>query len=150
MASFSVRVEAPLPEVYEYLADPANRPQWQSSLRSVVMLTDGPLRVGTAWVDRTAAGVNPRMEIIDLVPPGSSSGRPVTWSEAGAWRGIRAMLTLTFEPAEDNPQATCVWVVADILSGPVLLLPVRSVLRLLTPVAVRSDLRRAASIIESR
>ena len=149
MARFSVRVDAPLPEVYDYLADPANRPEWQSSLRSVVMLTDGPLRVGTAWVDRTAAGVNPRMEIIDLVPPGAS-GRPVTWSEEGEWRSIRAMLTLTFEPAEEDPQATCVWVVADILSGPLWLLPVRSVLRMLTPVAVRSDLRRAARIIESR
>jgi hypothetical protein len=150
VARFSIHVGAPLPEVYEYLADPQNRPEWQSSLRSVVMLTDGPLRVGTAWVDRTAAGVNPRMEIIDLVPPGSGSDRPVTWSEAGQWRGIEAMLTLTFEPAQEDPHATCVWGVADIVSGPVWLLPVRAVLRLLAPAAVRSDLRRAARIIESR
>jgi hypothetical protein len=150
VARFSVRVAAPLPEVYDYLAEPRNRPEWQSSLRSVELLTEGPLGVGTAWVDRTTAGVNPRMEIIGLVPPGSGSGEPVTWSEAGEWRGIRAMLTLTFEPAEDDPQATCVWGVVDILSGPVWLLPLRSVLRLLAPAAVRSDLHRAARIIESR
>ncbi len=150
MARFSLRVQAPVPRVYEYLADPRHRPEWQSSLRAVEMLTNGPLRVGTAWIDRTTAGVNPRMEIIDLVAPGQGSDRAVTWSESGQWRAIRAMLTLTFEPAEDDPGATCVWVVADILSGPVWLLPVRSVLRLLTPVAVRSDLRRAARIIESR
>ncbi|WP_148573120.1 SRPBCC family protein [Nocardioides caldifontis] len=150
MARFSVRVAAPVPEVYEYLADPRHRPEWQSSLRSVDLLTDGPPRVGTAWIDRTTAGVNPRMEIIGLVPPGSGSSEPVTWSEAGEWRGIRAMLTLTFEPAAEDPQETCVWVVVDIISGPVWLLPVRSVLRLLAPTAVRSDLRRAARIIESR
>jgi uncharacterized membrane protein len=150
VARFSIKVAKPLPEVYDYLAEPANRPEWQSSLRSVELLTDGPLRVGTAWVDRTTAGVNPRMEIIGLVPPGDPSGEAVTWSEAGEWRGIRAMLTLTFEPTEEDPHATCVWVVVDILSGPVWLLPVRSVLRLLAPTAVRSDLRRAARLIESR
>jgi hypothetical protein len=150
VARFSVRVAAPLADVYEYLAEPSNRPEWQSSLRSVDLLTDGPLRVGTAWIDRTAAGVNPRMEIIGLVPPGEDGDEPVTWSEEGEWRAIRAMLTLTFEPAEDDPGATCVWVVADILTGPLWLLPVRSVLRILAPAAVRSDLRRAARIIESR
>ena len=150
MARFSVRVAAPVSEVFDYLADPRNRPEWQSSLRSVELLTRGELGVGTIWIDRTSAGVNPRMEIIGFVPPGSPGDEPVTWSEAGEWRGVRAMLTLTFEPAEDDPSATCVWVVADILSGALWLLPLRAVLRLLAPAAVRSDLKRAARIIESR
>ncbi len=36
------------PEIaFDYLVDPANRPAWQSSLRSVELLSEGPPRVGT-------------------------------------------------------------------------------------------------------
>lgn len=134
-----VRFEAPPDVVFDYLADPRNRPAWQSSLRSVELLdpVDGsPPRVGMRWVDRTAAGVRPTMQITEL-------SRPHRWAESGVWRGISASLVLTFAPAGAG---TSVAAEAS-FSGPAWQAPVRFVLARLAPYALRSDLRRAARLL---
>lgn len=77
------------PEVaFDYLVDPANRPAWQSSLRSVEDI-DGVPRVGQTWVDVTMPGLRPLMETTLLE-------RPHRWTEIGTWHGIAAELTLDF------------------------------------------------------
>ncbi len=127
------------PEVaFDYLADPANRAEWQSSLLRVEDVS-GPVAVGQSWVDVTVARVRPRMETTEL-------DRPRRWSERGTWRGFSAVLTLVF-----TPSATGCDVGVDMrLHGRGLARPVAAVLGLLSPAAVRGDLRRAADLLADR
>ncbi len=76
---------------FDYLADPRNRPEWQSSLARVELLDDGAPRVGMRWRDHTKARIVPEMEITVL-------DRPRVWAESGRWRGISAMLSLDLTP----------------------------------------------------
>ena len=76
---------------FDYLVDPRNRPEWQSSLRRVSEV-DGEPRVGQTWVDETKPGLKPRMRTTEL-------DRPARWSESGTWRFVRADLTLDFAEA---------------------------------------------------
>ncbi|MCF4120808.1 SRPBCC family protein [Antribacter sp. KLBMP9083] len=147
-ASFSVVIAAPPRHVFDYLSDPRHRPEWQSSLRAIHLVDGGSPRAGTRWVDRTAVGANPRMEIVAMMPPGEA-GEAGSWSEVGTWHGLSARLTLGFEPVDGEPEVTMLRVAIDIDSTPCWL-PVRAVLRALAPAAVRSDLLRAARILESR
>ncbi len=75
--------------MFRYLADPRNRPEWQSSLLSVTLLDRGEPRVGMSWRDNTMVGMRPTMEITELQPFR-------LWAEEGGWRGVRATLTLRF------------------------------------------------------
>jgi hypothetical protein len=144
---FDVRFHAAPDVVFAYLADPRNRPEWQSSLRAVEVLDDGEPRTGLRWVDRTVLGIGPVMEIVGMQPPGEQPG---TWAESGTWHGVRASLSLTFLPVPGAADATVVRTLVDFPAGAPWLLPVRAVLRVLAPPAVRSDLRRAARIVGSR
>lgn len=135
-----VRVAAPVEQVYAYLADPINRPEWQSSLSGVRMLTTGEPQVGTRWIDVTAVpGVRPRMEITEDEP-----GR--RWAETGTWRGITADLVLRF--AVEGGQ-TVVRATFDLRATGLWRLPA-SAAQILAPTALGSDLRRAAKILEQR
>lgn len=134
----AVGFDVPAEVAFDYLADPRNRPQWQSSLRRVE-LVDEDVRVGQRWVDVTTAGVRPRMETTVL-------DRPTTWTERGTWRGISAMLTLAFEP---TPRGCRVEAEVEVTGagsarrlGPALTLAAR--------LAVPRDLRRAARILSAR
>ena len=147
MAWFTVDVPARPRAAFDYLADPRHRPQWQSSLRAVRLADGGPPRVGTRWTDRTAIGAEPRLEIVEMAPPGDD-GQTGAWSEVGTWHGLRARLRLTFTPASAGTR-TLLGVQVD-FDSTWRWLPVRLVLQLLAPRAVRADLRRAARILESR
>ncbi len=45
----SVLIARPASEVWDFLADPANWPSWESSMLEMEQVTDGPLRLGTRW-----------------------------------------------------------------------------------------------------
>ncbi|WP_323793762.1 SRPBCC family protein [Nocardioides sp.] len=130
---------------YDYLVAPDNRAAWQSSLKGVddVLGEDGV--VGQSWIDLTTAGVKPRMELTD-------ADRPYRWSERGTWGRFSAILTLTFTPVVGGPagaDAQCE-VAASMevrATGP--FKPVGLVVNRLAPLAVRSDLKRAAAILGS-
>ena len=57
----AVDFDVPVEVAFAYLADPRNRPEWQSSLKSVEMLDDGEPRVGMRWRDVTSARIVPEM-----------------------------------------------------------------------------------------
>jgi hypothetical protein len=134
-----VGFEVPVDVAFTYLADPRNRPQWQSSLTRVELLTDGEPRVGTRWRDHTRPGLVPEMEITVLEP-----GR--AWAETGRWRGFSAELTLGFEPAASG----CMVEVTFRVRHPGLLAVIARLATLGALVPVRSDVRRAARILASR
>jgi hypothetical protein len=128
-----VAVAFPVPRevAFDYLVDPRNRTEWQSSLARVIDV-DGEPRVGQTWVDVTRAGVRPRLETTEL-------DRPRRWTERGTWRGFAATLTLDLAETPSGCDVTA----TVSLSGP---RPLVAPLRLLAPYAVRADLRRAAHL----
>ncbi|WP_205472010.1 SRPBCC family protein [Nocardioides sp. SYSU D00038] len=129
---------APPEVVFDYLVDPANRPQWQSSLRRVTDV-DGDVRVGQTWVDVTTVGVRPRMETTALERPG-------LWREVGTWGLFSAEVTLTIRPDGAGSVVDVAHRVAA--RGP--LAPVGWLLDRVAPLAVRADLRRAAAALSRR
>jgi hypothetical protein len=129
----------PVHDAFEYLADPRNRPEWQSSLRSVELMDEGAPRIGFRWLDHTAARVVPEMVITELETD-------VLWAESGRWRAIEADLTLRFAPHRGGCSVDAEFVVR----GEGFLRPVGWVASGAGLFAVRSDLRRAGRILESR
>lgn len=140
-----VEFEAPVDSVFDYLSDPRNRPEWQSSLLSVSLAERADPYVGMRWRETTVVGVRPRMEITDLEPC-------QRWSEHGWWQGISADLTLRFSaiPATTQNTGGCrvraegrihgsgLWRVPAVVAGR------------LGSVAIGADLRRAARIVADR
>jgi hypothetical protein len=130
----------PVEVAFDYLSDPRNRPQWQSSLRRVELLDD-EVALGQRWVDVTAPGLRPLMQTVELE-------RPSLWSESGSWRGrVTAVLSLTFVPKGEGCSVHAEFSLQlprfpERLVGPLL--------RRLAPYAVQSDLRRAARILSGR
>jgi len=135
-----VAFDVPVEEAFAYLADPRNRPEWQSSLRSVEMLDDGEPRVGMRWRDHTVVGLVPQMEITTLEP-----GR--RWVEEGRWRGvILAILTLGFEPTATG----CTVDVRFRVHGRGLLAPVGLAATGAGVLPVLADVRRAGRVLAGR
>lgn len=138
---FSAVVDFDLPvnAVFEYLGDPRNRPEWQSSLMSVTLKERTEPYVGMRWTETTMVGVRPRMEITEIDPP-------TTWSEHGRWRGVSADLTLRFAEIPRGCQVTAEGLV--VASGVYSLAAIAA--GRLASSAIRSDLRRAARILAGR
>ena len=132
----TVTFEVPAEVAFDYLADPRNRPEWQSSLRRVEDV-DGEPRRGQTWTDVTKPGVRPAMRT-DVLE------RPRLWSESGSWRFVRADLTLRFDAVGE--------LACDVhFSFRVHALgPIGLLVTLASVPAVRADLRRAATILSSR
>jgi hypothetical protein len=136
----SVFVPVARHRLYDYLADPHHRPEWQASLRRVEVLDDGPPRVGTRWVDHVYGAPPFHLRITGMEP-----GR--LWAEVGTSGPFTAYGTLLFEDAErEGVRGTRVRMIARVTAG--------GAARVLTPVAmavagvlVRNDLRRAARIL---
>ena len=122
--------------MFRYLADPRNRPEWQSSLLSVTLLDRGEPRVGMSWRDNTMVGMRPTMEITELQPFR-------LWAEEGGWRGVRATLTLRFTAITPGCRVDAL----GSLSGDgAWAVPVRAAGKVAGP-AIRHDLARAGEIL---
>jgi hypothetical protein len=134
-----VEYDVPADEAFAYLADPGNRPEWQSSLRGVEILDAGEPRVGMRWRDLTSARIVPEMVITAMEPH-------VLWAETGRWKAFTADLTLRFVPRDPG----CRVDVAFGVHGRGLLRPVGWAATGAGLFAVRSDLRRAGHILASR
>lgn len=48
-ASWTTHVHRPVEEVFDYVADLSNEPEWNPDASKVVRKTDGPIGVGTTW-----------------------------------------------------------------------------------------------------
>ena len=128
-----VRFAVPAEVAFDYLAEPRNRTEWQSSLKAVEVLDEGPPRVGQRWYDVTRPGLRPLMELAEV-------RRAESWTERGTWRGFGAERTLDFEPDRDG----CLVTARFRITGPSVL---SSLATGAARSAVRSDLRRAARLL---
>jgi hypothetical protein len=136
MGPVTVAFQQPVEDVYAYLSDPERRPEWQWSLRRVESV-DGDGAVGTTWVDVTAVGARPAMEVVE-------ADRARTWAEIGRWHGVVAELQLDFEQQEGGVTAVRATVHVTARGWR---RPASWLLAGLAPYAVRSDLERAARAI---
>jgi len=134
----SVVLPCPAEVVHAYLADPRNRPQWQSSLLSVDAPDVEP-HVGLRWRETTVVGVRPSLEITEMESPR-------TWAEHGRWYGVRASLRLEVEPAPGGSRVEARGRVEGTGAWKV---PARAA-ALLAGRAIASDLRRAGRILARR
>ena len=124
---------------FRYLCDPRNRPEWQSSLRSVEVPADEEPHLGQTWRETTSVGVRPRMETTELTPFR-------VWTERGHWRGVSATLTLHFTDvvggcrvrADGEVSGRGGWALPAGAAG------------LLASQAIAADLRRAGRILGER
>jgi len=129
----------PADAAFRYLCDPRNRPEWQSSLRSVDVSADEEPHLGQSWRETTSVGVRPHLETTELTPF-------KVWTERGRWRGVTATLTLRFTDtthgcrviAEGEVEGRGAWAVPATAAG------------LLASAAIASDLRRASRVLSRR
>jgi hypothetical protein len=69
-------------EVFAYLSDIRNEREWNPTMQSVEMLTDGPLRAGSRYRAKWKAAPPNELECVEFDPP----HRWVHVSESGMWR----------------------------------------------------------------
>lgn len=134
-----VPFDVPAEVAFDYLVDPANRAEWQSSLRRVEDVVPTEPAVGQTWIDVTAPGMRPAMVTTALQ-------RPSLWTERGTWRGITAELTLRFSPRAGG----CTVTAEATVTGNGLLRPLGPVITAAAGFAVPGDLARAAEILSRR
>ena len=138
MTDFTVTLELPHPPatLFRFLAEPRNRPLWQTSLRSVTEVDEGEPHRGMQWRDVTRVGIKPWMEITELTPYR-------VLSETGTWRGVDGVLTLRFVRTQQGSRVT-----ADgrlIGHGPFAL--AAAVSGRWAPETIRKDLLRASELL---
>jgi uncharacterized protein YndB with AHSA1/START domain len=138
VTDFTVTLELPHPPatLFRFLAEPRNRPLWQSSLRAVTEVDQGEPHRGMQWRDVTRLGIKPWMEITELTPYR-------VLSETGTWRGVDGLLTLRFVKTRQGTR-----VIADgrlIGHGPFAL--AAAVSGLWAPETIRKDLLRASELL---
>ena len=143
----SVFVAAPRTVVFDYFADPRNRPEWQASLASIELLDplspDQPPYVGLRWIDRVKVGPPFELQISRLEPDR-------LWSEVGSAGPFTAYGTLLFEDeTRGGRTGTRVRCIAR-LHGRGVPLPLGPAATVLGVALVRVDLAKAARILVGR
>jgi uncharacterized protein YndB with AHSA1/START domain len=141
MTTFTVTVDLPHPpgDLFRFLAEPRNRPLWQTSLRTVTDVDEGDPRPGLQWRDVTKVGIKPWMELTEVVP-----FRVI--AETGTWRGVDGLLTLRFLKTGEGTRVTAEGRVIG--RGPFAL--AASISGRWAPETVRQDLLRASDVLAER
>jgi uncharacterized protein YndB with AHSA1/START domain len=134
---FDQRLRLPVDRAFSYIADPRHRPQWQSSLTSVQMRSEGPPHVGMRWREQPAPLVEFEMEIVELEPHDR-------WTERGrAWLGT-VQVAVHFRPDGEDTRLR-VEIDMDLRW---FAKPLEWAARWALPAAMRADLRRVEELAE--
>jgi hypothetical protein len=101
VSSFTLTLDLPHPPsaLFRYLAEPRNRPEWQSSLRAVDDIDPGEPHEGMHWRDITKVGIKPHLQLTEVIPFR-------TLSEIGTWHGVDGLLTLRFVKVGEGTRLT--------------------------------------------
>jgi len=81
----AVEIDRPVEEVFAFVADQTNAPQWQADLHGVRRLTDGPIGVGT---EHEFVRVSPAARCSSRSGGQDLSSSPFS---AGSWPGTPAV-----------------------------------------------------------
>ena len=128
--------------LFDVISDPRRRHEWQSSLESVNVMTEGPARLGTRWSERVRGGLTFELEITEFE-------RPRRWAERGLGRAADAELRVSFEPAPGTHDSTSLRTLISLaveIQFKGMFKWAAPVVRVLMPIALSADLRRAAAL----
>jgi uncharacterized protein YndB with AHSA1/START domain len=141
VSTFTVTIDLPHPpaDLFRFLAEPRNRPLWQSSLRTVTDVDEGEPHAGQHWRDVTKAGIKPQMQLTELVPY-----RVI--AETGTWRGVDGLLTLRFLKTAQGTRITA----EGRLIGHGAFALAAAVSGRWAPETIRKDLLRASAVLTDR
>jgi len=92
--SWRARIDRPVEEVFDYIADLANEPQWNPDASNVVRTSDGAIGAGTTW-EEDFARVGHYVTRIDRYE------RPSSLSFDARNPRTDAYVTFSFSPAGD-------------------------------------------------
>lgn len=134
-------LQAPREALFDIISDPRRRAEWQSSLRSVHVASEGKPRRGTRWHEYTRGGLRFDLEITEFE-------RPVRWAERGGGRAADAALEVRFEEGPTRGSTRLVIDVEVTLKGVLKL--AGPMLRRLMPLALRGDLARVADLARGK
>ena len=135
----NVFVPAPRPDVFDFLADPRNRPRWQATLDRIEMIDEGEPHVGMRWVDRLRMGPAFELQIVGMEPD-------EMWAEISTAGPFTTFVTLFFEDeTRDGVHGTCVRVVTRV-RGRRLAKPLGWAVTGVMSALVRIDLPRIARV----
>ena len=106
----SILINRPVDQVYAYVSDPRNDPQWQTGINETTIVGDAPLAVGTQIKGaRTFMGrkLEAVLEIVSLQPNQSISMKSVkapfpftaTYTMASEGEATRVNAVVDLEPA---------------------------------------------------
>jgi uncharacterized protein YndB with AHSA1/START domain len=141
VSTFTVTIDLPHPpaDLFRFLAEPRNRPLWQSSLRTVTDVDEGEPHAGQHWRDVTKAGIKPQMQLTELGPY-----RVI--AETGTWRGVDGLLTLRFLKTALGTRITA----EGRLIGHGAFALAAAVSGRWAPETIRKDLLRASAVLTDR
>jgi len=106
MARIELRsfIKAPLEYVFDYVVNPANRPEWMDSVIEVKSISGGPIGVGTSWTEsQKLIG-----KLIEYVAKITEFERSRRWAMEMSMLGTESILENTFEPENDGTRMTLV------------------------------------------
>lgn len=130
-------LDAPREAVFDIISDPRRRAEWQSSLRSVHVTSEGAPRRGMRWHEYTRGGLRFDLEI-------TAFERPSRWAERGGGRAASAALDVRFDEGPTRGSTRLVIEVDVTLKGVLKL--AGPMVRRLMPLALRGDLGRVLEL----
>ena len=131
----TVTIARRLPDVFSFVADMANLPQWQSEVVTSTVTTPGPTRVGTRFTEEvTIVGkkVSTACEVTDFAP-----GQRIGFTAASPVVDYRGLFTVS----ENTNQATDVTLTASV--------QLKSWFRLVAPIFAREVRNGARKELET-
>lgn len=95
-------IKVPIEYAFDYVVNPANRPQWMDKVLEVKDISPGPVGVGTSWNEKQkVAG-----RIIEFVAKITDLDRPHKYAMNMLIPGGKGILVTTFEPENDSTLIT--------------------------------------------
>ena len=139
----SINIDRPPQEVFDYLADMSNNPNWQNGMQTCTWTSDPPLRLGSTY-DQEAKFLGKRIvssfEVVEFEP-----GERIRIRTTSGTMPI----DVTRQVAPDESGGTEVGAV--VRGEPTGLLRLANpVMRLLVQTSVRRDYRRLKQVLESQ
>ncbi|NLV70986.1 MAG: SRPBCC family protein [Actinobacteria bacterium] len=91
-------IKTTMDKAFDYIVEPANRPNWLGSVTSVSDISAGPTGIGTTWMEKQKiAG-----KVFEYKCRMTEFDRPNKWAMDFGMMGVRGKLMNSFEAEDDG------------------------------------------------